>query len=381
MGEPLAGYNRQSMALLKCLLILLVLLQLPFLYSVCQTRQLYRYLSELPRKDVPPPPFRDLRGTVHVHSAAGGHSLGSYEEIIDAAKEAGYSYLFLTEHLREHPLFAKVDDPELVVVYGYEEERSDIGRTLRSENSEVRIWAYFDRQMQVPADLTGIEVFNMYESAKASQNAFAWVNWLYHRFTYEDLFFFHLLILDKSRFQIWDRATRRRHLTGLGGNDAHQNLGLILQTTAGDQLFGIEVDPYLLSFQFLTNHLFVPHDEELDQDVVLNALQQGSSYIAFERIADPTGFSFHAEWQSQVFPMGSEVPVGCDLLFQSPVPARFQLIRKGEVDEELEGTNFVFRTEEAGAYRLQVYPLAPPPLLEDQPWIITNPIYVGSLAP
>jgi hypothetical protein len=364
------------MNLLKCLVLLLLLLQLPFLYSVCQSRQLEEYLSKLPRKAVDTPPFRDLRGAVHVHSAAGGHSLGSYREIIEAAKQADFNYIFLTEHPREHSLFAKISDPELVIVYGNEEEREDSGRTLSSENSEVRILAYF-QGLRVPDDVTGLEIFNMFETAKAAQNAFAWINWIYHKFTYEDLFFFHLLKLDEERFRIWDGTASRRHLAGVGGNDAHQNLGLLVQTTAGDRLLDIEVDPYLLSFQFLTNHLFVPYEQEPTQELVLSALQKGSSYIAFERIADPTGFSFHAEWQNQVFSMGEDVPVGSDLVLQSPVPSLFRVIRMGRVYEELEGTHFVFRTDEAGTYRLEVYPVSPPPLLENVPWIISNPIYVN----
>jgi hypothetical protein len=218
----------------------------------------------------------------------------------------------------------------------------------------------------------------MFESAKASQNAFAWINWIYHKATYEDLFFFHMVKLNPTRFLAWDRGTARRHLTGVAGNDAHQNLGIRVQTTAGDTLSGIDIDPYLLSFQFLTNHLFVPFDEELNQQLVLKSLKRGSSYMAFERIADPTGFSFHAQWKSEVFGMGSDVPVGCDLLFQSPIPSLFKLIREGEIYEELEGTSFLFPAEEEGTYRLEVYPVAPPPLLEGLPWIISNPIYVGS---
>jgi hypothetical protein len=366
------------MALLKCLLILLLLLQLPFLYSVCQTRQLERYLSELPRETVNAP-FRDLRGALHVHSAAGGHSLGTYQEIIESAKHAGFHYLFLTEHPKEVSLFNRIDDPQLVVVYGIEEEREDSGRTLRSENSRVRILAYSEG-LSVPDDVTGIEVFNMFESAKTSQKAFAWINWIYHKFTYEDLFFFHLLELNKTRFLAWDRTTSRRHLTGVAGNDAHQNLGIVVQTKAGDILFGIEVDPYLLSFQFLTNHLLVPFGEEINQELVLDTLRKGSSYFAFERIADPTGFSFHAEWKGEVFSMGSDVPLGCDLRFQSPIPSLFRLIREGVVYEQLEGTSFSYHTEESGAYRLEVSPIGPPPLLEGKPWIISNPIYVGTFA-
>jgi hypothetical protein len=186
-----------------------------------------------------------------------------------------------------------------------------------------------------------------------------------------------MLKLDRNLFQAWDRTTASRHLAGVAGNDAHQNLGLRVQTTAGDRLLEIQVDPYLVSFRFLTNHLLVPFEEEISEELVLQALREGSSYIAFERIADPTGFSFHARSQGAVFPMGADVPVGSQLIFQSPVPSLFRLMRGGSIHAELEGTQFIYDTEEPGAYRLEVYPLSPPVLLEDQPWILSNPIYVN----
>ena len=364
------------MKFLKLLVLLLIIVQFPFIYSVCQSRQLDRYLANLPRETVTEVPYRDLRGTVHVHTAAGSHSLGTYQEVAEAARRAGYDYLFITEHPKEQPLFEQLIDPGLVMIYGIEEERHDSGRTLRSIESEVRILAYLEGR-SVPDDVTGLEVFNMFESAKESQNMYAWINWIYHQFTYEELFFFHILNMDSDLLRVWDRSTARRHLAGFAGNDAHQNLGLLVQTSAGDRLFQIQVDPYLTSFQFLTNHIFVPPEAEISEELVLNALRDGSSYIAFERIADPTGFSFHALAQGEVFPMGADVPVGSQLVLQAPVPSLFKLILGGSVLAELEGTRFVYEAEESGAYRLEVYPLGPPALLEDQPWILSNPIYVN----
>jgi hypothetical protein len=342
---------------------------------VCQSRQLENYLANLPRKPVDKPPFRDLRGTLHVHSKAGGHSLGTYREIVEAAKLAGYQYLFITEHPRRDVFFPRFSDPELVIIYGWEEEREDLGRTLRSEDSKVSILAYCD-QAPVPVDVSAIEIFNLFESARASQGPFAWVNWFYHQFAYSDLFFFHIWEINQKRFQLWDETVTQRPLAGYGGNDAHQNIGLLLQTTSGDKLMSIMVDPYLSSFQLLTNHIFVPHDSEITQDRVLDSLRDGSSYMAFEKIADPTGFSFHARWQGRVFPMGAEVPTGSKLVFQAPIPAQFRLLHRGNVVRKLEGTRFQMETDKSGAYRVEVYPLSPPSLIKDKPWIVSNPIYV-----
>jgi len=54
------------------LLAALIVVQLPFFYALYQTHRVARYLGSLPRQQVESPPFVDVKGTIHVHSAAGG---------------------------------------------------------------------------------------------------------------------------------------------------------------------------------------------------------------------------------------------------------------------------------------------------------------------
>jgi hypothetical protein len=353
----------------------LLLLQIPFVYKVCQTRQLDAFLAELEPQTVELSPFQDLRGSLHVHSAAGSHTIGTYPEIIRAAKEADYEYLFITEHPKKYELFNRLEDPDLILVYGWEEEREDGGRNLRSDNSEVKIFSLFEGP-PVPEDVTGIEVFNIGQNAKAANNIFGWVNWLYHKVTYPELFFFQIWELNQSHLDLWDQTAMSHRISAVAGNNAHQNVGIVLMTTSGDRLFSLMVDPYLLSLKFVTNHVLLPYETEPGVESVLEALRTGSSYIAFEQIADPTGFSFHARVGERSLPMGTEVPVGTELVFQSPVPALFRLLREGTLIAELEGVRFTVDTELPGPHRVEVYPLDPPRLLEGKPWIISNPIYV-----
>ena len=182
-----------------------------------------------------------------------------------------------------------------------------------------------------------------------------------------------------TRYVVGFKVPERRSEGGIyevAGTNAHQNVGLIVVSGTGRRLLSVFVDPYVRSFRFVTNHLQLPRDREPSEDLVLEALARGASYIAFERIADPTGFSFHAEAAGEVVPMGSEVSTGSRLVFQSPMPARFRLIRSGISELELEGVRFSFDTEAPGTYRVEVYPLNPPRLLKGKPWILSNPIYV-----
>ncbi len=361
---------------LRWVLLVLAILQLPFLYRLWETQQLAGYLRRLPAPVKLDDPFQDIRGSLHVHSAAGGHSLGTYPEIIQAAKQAGHRYVFITEHPREPVLFNRIQDPDLVVVYGSEEVLPDGKRELVDADSKVRILLLYERG-EIPPNVTGLEVFNIAESARSSNNAMGWGTWLYHQAYRPDLFFFHAWRLEPENFRLWDRATATgRTLSAVGGNDAHQNIGLVLATGAGKRLFSVFVDPYVRSFEFVTNHLQLPAGSELSPSTVLEALARGASYIAFEKIHDPTGFAFFARNGGKELPMGSLVPARSELVFQSPIPVRFRLIRPSQKPLELEGVQFSYRAETSGRYRLELYMIDPPSLLKGKPWIVSNPIYV-----
>ena len=75
-------------------------------------------------------------------------------------------------------------------------------------------------------------------------------------------------------------------------------------------------------------------------------------------------------------PMGSTVVSRSELVFQSPIPVRFRLVRPGGDPLVLEGTRFEYQAVDKGRYRVEVYMLDPPSLLRGKPWILSNPIYV-----
>ncbi len=353
---------------------MLILLQIPFLYAIYQSYELNIYLKNWV-ESAPDTPFRDLRGGIHVHSAAGGHSLGTYPEIIEAAKSSGYDFLFITEHPRQSQLYREIEDPELVVIYGWEEEAEPETRILTDKEHRVRFLSHF-RVDQPLEDISGLEIYNIHENAVAADNWFNRGVFLYHQISYPGLFFFHLWEIDRERLQKWDQALAERHLTAIAGNDAHQNVGIILQSASGDGWFSLLADPYRESLKAVATHVLLPGDTLVSEESILHALEQGTAYVAFEKIGDPTGFSFHARHNASIFPMGSSVPAGSELLFQSPVTVRFRIIRNGEIHKELEGTQFTLQAQQPGAYRLEVYPLNPPGLLEGKPWIFSNAIYV-----
>jgi len=360
--------------LLLLVLLVLLLLQLPFLFSLYRTYRLHRYLTSLAVIPVPTPPFQDIRGGIHVHSAAGGHSRGTYEDIVRGAKEAGYKYVFITEHPKPRPLFQKLSDPDVVVIYGWDERQGAAGEMLCTEDRSICFQSGDDRP--VASHAKGLEVFNLDHSASSNDSWFVRISFFYHRLLRPELFFFKLWTVDRSYLATWDRELRKRPLTGIGGCDAHQNIGIVLETTAGDEIFSLMLDPYRESFRAVTTHVILLPNEALSAETVLAGLIRGSAYVAFETVADPTGFSFHALENDRARPMGSTVRRGAILVAQSPHNAVFRVFQNGELWQTATGATAQFPATEPGFYRLEVYLPDSPPELERNPWIISNPIYV-----
>jgi hypothetical protein len=364
------------MKALRWIVLLLFLAQLPFAWTLLNSHRAGRYISNLAtQREELAHPFQDLRGGMHVHSAAGGHSLGTYPEIIAAARKVGYRYIFITEHPRQPVLFNPIYDPDLLVLYGYEKESDSNTRILILEEPEFRVLSEFSGP-HLPQGYDAWELFNLHESAESRDSWFNRLNFLYHKVFLPEYFFFHLWEINPERVRLWDEASNGGVMTAVGGSDAHQNIGLILATADGRRRHAFLLDPYEESFQAVTTRVLLTAGAAPTVENVIGALKRGAAYIAFEKIGDPTGFSYHAEHGGGFHPMGSRVPVGARLVVQSPVPALFQVFREGRRFKSLEGRRFVLPADQPGVYRVEVHPLNPPRLLRGKPWIISNPIEV-----
>ena len=204
----------------------------------------------------------------------------------------------------------------------------------------------------------------------------------------------------------YDQLCQRAPHTGIAGNDSHHNQGyrakildsgdvlvedvlgtriamldpklvpplklLIAGKKPGDMLFELDLDPYVRSFRHVSTHLLLP---EISEDHVRQALASGRAYVAFDWLADPTGFVYRADRGAENWPIGSEVNFANDLYLkaEAPLEAHFKLMRDGRIVLEKSGPGFEFLVETPGVYRVEVWlNLAG----EDRPWILTNPIYV-----
>ena len=107
--------------LLLRVLGVLILLHLPVMYGFFRSFQVQQYLAGLDLHPEPSP-FQDVRGVFHVHSAQGGHSLGTYPEIVQAALAARCRFVFLTEHPKDRKILSTLQEESVLLIYGSEQE-------------------------------------------------------------------------------------------------------------------------------------------------------------------------------------------------------------------------------------------------------------------
>ncbi len=225
----------------------------------------------------------------------------------------------------------------------------------------------------------------------------------------------------------WDQMNRHRHLTAIAANDCHQNVGLRGVYTAADtlllldtghndpkrkvwelklnaltrfalklafgplvpdrQLFRIDLDPYERSSRFVNTHLLA---KELSEPALLDAVRAGRAFVAFNMLADASGFAYVAQGGGQQVTMGESIALspGLKLLAEAPLPCRFTLMRDGRKVTDKQGKSFDYEVTEPGKYRIQADLAVPGEMALSgesfsnnmATWVLTNPIEVTASA-
>ena len=352
-------------------------------------------------------PLREYKGVIHVHSFLGGHSTGTFQEIIAGAKTNQLDFVIMTEHVESgfdtSALTLSGTHEGVLFVNGNEVETASGDRLLsipgdaslsgptKHTTTEIltnihgrnglAIIAYpeqFGTSSDTAAD--GIEVYNVFTNARKINRLVAFFDALWSHHSYPDLLFANYLQRPDQSLSKWDEMLRQKKLVATAGNDSHSNVGFTLNDSSGNVRLGFKLDPYETSFHLVRVHVLVPRAaHSFDSNELLAALRSGHCFIGFDLLGDTTGFRFEA-----VNASGTKLP-GDDIAFQSdtrlkilaPVSSRIQLMKDGRLISEENGVKGVdWKVTERGIYRVEVYlPQLGEPAGE-QPWIISNPIYV-----
>jgi hypothetical protein len=393
------------------LLCLLLLSQAPFAYRRYRLRRLSAAIAEVNASRAPSPaddPFADYAGVFHVHSSLGGHSTGTLEEIVRAAKDDRLAFVVMTEHpaalvntseatlhgTHEGVLFlpgselAASDGGRLFAVPGF--DLPDTSLPLRDlaarakDAGDLAVLGYPEQVRDLkPEDFDAIEVYNLYTNAKRINYALLFFDGLWSYWGYADLLFTDFYERPDANLKRWDEvnAGGRQRVYAVAGNDAHANVGLSLQDQTGKKLLDLKLDPYERSFRVVRNHVLLEKGQPLDAAALLSALRRGHSYFAFDLFGDASGFRFTADNGADRRVMGDEISPGADgkvrLSARSPVKCRTLFFRDGQVVKELKDASEAELTAEGGGvYRVEVYLDQLGSLLDGKPWIISNPIFV-----
>src|SRR4026207_397547 len=91
---------RSKKFILLVVVLLLLLSQTPFAYRRYKLRRLSAGIQQLNSERRVPESngFTDYKGVIHGHSFLGGHSSGSFSEIIAAAQANELQFVIMTEH-------------------------------------------------------------------------------------------------------------------------------------------------------------------------------------------------------------------------------------------------------------------------------------------
>jgi len=350
--------------------------------------------------DLTPPSVVDVSGVIHCHSTF-SDGTEPIERLAAWAGEAGLDYLLMTDHDTLAPLT--------------EVGEQWMGNTLLLLGCEItprqnHYLAYGIDQVisphLPPAEYTAAVAAQggigflahpvEFGSRIIGQNSYSWEDWSVTEYTGVEIWNYFsewvgsctslpatLRTLVNWRRAIrapydsvlakWDELGQHRRVVGIGGLDAHGVKRRLLGLT-------ICLHPYLRAFRSVRTHLLLPtpftRDVGQDRILVMNALWEGSCYVANHEEGDPTGFTFVGRQKAQWVPMGAEATLsrpGATWL-SARIPAKaprasLRLLHNGKVIAETHSHDLQAPDQGPGVYRVEAW-------RNGRGWIFSNPIYL-----
>lgn len=387
---------------------LIILSQVPFAYRRYRLRRLHNTIRQLATQRVTSfdeSEYVDYSGVIHVHSSLGGHSTGNFSELISAAKANQLAFVIMTEHpqtefdtsamtlngVHAGVLFingnevATANGDRVLLIPGaanaasmntqstqqiIEQQKKNGGLAFAAYPTESTNWQ--------STNIDGVEVYNLFTNARTYNAVVGFFDGLWSYRTYPDLMFANFFARPADNLSRWDQAITNgnRKLVAIAGNDAHSNIGVSLNDSAGKQLIGIKLDPYERSFRTVRTHVLIKQGKFLTRESLLEGLSSGHCYISFSLFGDASGFYFGVMHTDRT--MGDEVILSAQPHFsvQTPLPSRIVLFKNGNAVAQKSGSEMEFSPDGVGSYRVEVYLDSLPTPVTGKPWIVSNPIYV-----
>lgn len=355
----------------------------------------------------------EYTGAIHIHSVY-SDGTGKIEEIAKAAHDSSIDFIMMTDH---NTLKPKTDGFEkwingVLVIVGYEVNdmsnknhylafglnkvvgtyaeltNGELGCKLSaieyvkkiSEAGGIGFLAHPDEErnhlpehppypwIEETDNYTGIEVWNHMSEWIEGMNEANKLDRFLHPLK-------SVIAPSKKTLKRWDNAALNRHVTGIGGVDAHA----LKQNVLG--FFEVEIFAYKVLFKSIRTHVILdkPISKnnqktfENDKTMILNALKNGKCFIANFNNGNAKGFRFYAEFKGITCTMGDTITaVNEPVLLRTLVPEEcsIRLIHNGNIVNKINAMNASWEVKEKGVYRVEC-------LKEERGWIYSNHIRIN----
>jgi hypothetical protein len=393
------------------LLAILLLVQIPFIYRRFQIGNLAEQINTLnaQRKQTENSNFNEYKGIIHAHTHLGGHSTGSFDELISGANANNLDFVLMTEHTTEtfdssaltlngvygNTLFVggheanAGDGDRFLLIPGSAESFRDAGletpQFLEKYHAQNKLAfvTYPEKFKSWDADFDGVEVFSLHTNAKKASWFYAFFDLIWSYSAYPDLTIADYFRRPDDNLKKFDEITARKKSTLFAGSDAHSNIGFhLLGDDAGNKIINLKIDRYWIIFRLVRQHVLLEKDKPFNQENLLDAFGKGHSFVGFDVLSDTSGFSFTAENGAENKIQGDEIALarGVKLKANAPQAAKFVFYRNGEkifaTSDSMRAFEGGIEAKEAGTYRVEVYLDSLGRNFDRTPWIISNPIYV-----
>lgn len=379
-------------------------------------------------------PLAEYTGVMHAHSYWSHDSRGSLNEILTGAKQAELDFIFFADHAHDkldtfprsyHGIFEGVifeagtetSGAAGMMVTPFREEtldwnvpRDSMIRDVVSKGGLVTyVHSEKDHDWDNP-DYQAMEIYNIHSDLLDEDGLLPFLtNHIVNGNQYRHWGYRELYDRQADILANWDRLNQHRKIVGIGSVDAHNNQNIRAHYLENGQVewvgpnakaisirdpgilekillnepdengwaFKWELDTYFHSFNFVNNHVFA---DEFSSKNIKEHIEKGNAFVVFEGLAKGDGFQFFALNQQKELAgiLGDSIAVETvdRLKILSPFPARYRIIRDGEVLQESNGPLYEFEfspQNQKGNYRIEA------DLLLDGNWvnwIFTNPIYL-----
>lgn len=379
--------------------------------------------------------WHEYRGILHSHSRYSHDSEVPFEEILGVLKATGLDFICMSDHciagradfdlqwrgLHDGKLFVpgfEMKDGFMPfgvapgVVLSNSTPPATLARQI-ADNGGLLFYAHSEepRDWDRP-ELVGMEIYNIHSDFKRRKGGLGGMlpDLILNLNRYPEHVLRRLFLPPTNFLRRWDELNRTRHITGIAGNDCHQNVGfrgfytsagtLRVEDTSprtlkeiqlnwftrplarfflgplkpGRRLFHIQLDPYERSARFVNTHVLA---RELSAPALLDSLRAGRVFVAFDMLADSSGFQWCAVEGTNCAVMGEATVVSpvMRLRARSPVPCRFTVVKDGAAVTRQEGRAMDFIPQGPGKYRVEAELYARGAWV---PWVYANPIELRS---